>query len=126
MGRLFARYLRDSVRELFLIDHFGVGPRPANLSKTLEEVASGPGELPSDTRVFAGRPGDAAEYLPRADVTLLALGFEDVESFAETVRFYVPWLRPGSLPVREIRRPDQQHGGGRQQRYHGHSEKDRR
>src|SRR5262249_9738067 len=68
----------------------------SSVGEVLDSVAarSLPGPI-----VFAGRPEDAREVLPRADVTLLALGFQDEGSFAETVRGYAPWLRPGSLVV---------------------------
>jgi prephenate dehydrogenase len=168
MGRLFARSLRASVRELTLFDYFGHGPRPVSLAKTIEDVTAGleatiqvvnlappeadatgveagtwrlaPGPIdvrgsaglaivtersseveaiplprcatrpielvescvahdPSTGVIVAGRPEDAREFLPRADVILLALGFQDATSFAETTRFYAPWLRPGSLVV---------------------------
>lgn len=38
MGRTFARHLAPEARELYLLDYFGVGDRPANLAKTLDEL----------------------------------------------------------------------------------------
>lgn len=39
MGRTFARHLGPEARELYLLDFFGVGERPANLAKTLDDLA---------------------------------------------------------------------------------------
>ncbi len=49
--------------------------------------------------IYAGPPGDAPLLLPRADVILLAVGFENDAAFGEIVRSYAPWFRPGSLVV---------------------------
>ena len=49
--------------------------------------------------VVAALPDDAEELLPRADVTLLAIGLDGKSSFAEAVSYYARWFRPGSLVV---------------------------
>lgn len=67
--------------------------RPSDLLDALAHVA------PDATLIFAGQPEHAREVLPRADVVLLALGFESADSFARTLRPYVPWLRSGSVVV---------------------------
>jgi prephenate dehydrogenase len=53
----------------------------------------------SGCTVVAGPPADAPVLLPKSDVILLALGFESQAAYAENVRFYAPWLRPGALVV---------------------------
>ena len=49
--------------------------------------------------VFAGLPTDAANLLARADVILLAIGFESEAAYARAMTSYLPWLRSGSLVV---------------------------
>ncbi len=49
--------------------------------------------------VIACLPSDAADLLPRSDITLLAIGIDGKSSLAETLRFYAPWVRPESLVV---------------------------
>src|SRR5947209_5721754 len=94
MGRLFARYLRDGVRELYLIDHFGVGARPASLLKTFEEVALGPGASHSDTRTFALAPRGVELAGRASDAWRIAPGSVDARSVAGMV-----WLGPATAPV---------------------------
>jgi len=54
---------------------------------------------PAGCTIFAGPPDDAPELLPRVDLTVLAIGIDGKSSLAEALRFYAPWLRPGSLVV---------------------------
>jgi len=166
MGRLFARILSTATEELFLLDFFGTGSRPASLSKTLEDLRQsverrgwtvspalsvsaasagwrvGPAALnergllrfqpatrnpdqaplgrdwidlptqslaelldgcllPDSTGslLYAGLPEDGPSVLPRADVVLLALGFESEAAFAATLDPYLAYLSPGTLLV---------------------------
>lgn len=101
MGRLFARLLAPSAREMYLVDLFGSGPRPANSDKALEEIRAGVKRqgVSEPCPLYAGLPSEAEHLLPRADVTLLALGYEDEDSFAATIEGYTPWLPTGSLLV---------------------------
>jgi prephenate dehydrogenase len=69
--------------------------KPTGLADLLDRCAAMPGGF----TVIAGQPADAELLLPRADVVLLALGFEDRVSFATTLRGYARWLRPGCLVV---------------------------
>jgi prephenate dehydrogenase len=49
--------------------------------------------------IYAGLPSDAASVIPRADVVIVALGFETSEGYARALAGYVPYCRPGSLVV---------------------------
>ncbi|HEX5417493.1 MAG TPA: prephenate dehydrogenase/arogenate dehydrogenase family protein [Chloroflexota bacterium] len=51
------------------------------------------------TVVYAGGPEDSAALLPRADVVLLALGFENADAYAATLEPYLVHLSPGCLLV---------------------------
>lgn len=101
MGRLFARLLAPSAQELFLFDFFGSGSRPINPLKILEEIRAGAAHWGSTDigPIHAVLPSEAEQFLPRADVILLALGYEDAASFAATLEGYLPWLAAGSLLV---------------------------
>jgi prephenate dehydrogenase len=171
MGRLLARLFRPATRELYLVDYFGSGIRPANLGLAIDELRSADpgagwetagivkarvgedsahpdidqawqltafdprgqralavsppddvvrphadllspgvgtlGELlerrPLDrdgrTLVVACQPSDASELIPRADVVVLALGFESRSGFVEAVQPYARWIKPGGLVV---------------------------
>lgn len=73
-----------------------VGPSAESLSNLVDRLVE---ENRDGCTVVAGLPSDADELLPRADVTLLAIGIEGKSSLADAIRFYAPWLRPGSLVV---------------------------
>lgn len=54
---------------------------------------------PDGCTVFAVLPSDADALLPRADITLLAIGTEGKSLYDQAIHFYSPWIRPGSLVV---------------------------
>ena len=66
------------------------------LQSLADGVADSPGE---STVVYAGLPEDACALLARADVVLLAVGFETEPAYRELVRFYRSSFRSGSLIV---------------------------
>ncbi len=57
------------------------------------------GRSSQSTLVYAGLPEDAHELLPRADIVLLAVGYESDLAYRAIVRSYCPAFRPGSLIV---------------------------
>jgi prephenate dehydrogenase len=68
--------------------------------ESLDEIVRGmPTNPTTGCVVVAGLPLDARSLLPRADITLLAIGFEDQDAYRGAIRSYAPWLRPGSLVV---------------------------
>src|SRR5579884_3078193 len=78
--------------------------------QTLDQSAQGDESLPrlaerlvtrnpDGCTIFAVLPSDADALLPRADVTLLAIGTEGKSSYEQAVQFYAPKIRPESLVV---------------------------
>lgn len=80
---------------------FGAAPSPdEDVAESLAEIVDRrAASADAGCTVVAALPEDAPDLLPRADITLLAVGLEGKSSLAETVRFYAPWLRPASLVV---------------------------
>ncbi|MGH2458680.1 MAG: prephenate dehydrogenase dimerization domain-containing protein, partial [Chloroflexota bacterium] len=66
------------------------------LSELIDQLG---GDDPEGCTVVAVGPNDAAKLLPRADLTVLAIGLEGKSSFADAIGHYARWFRPNSLVV---------------------------
>ncbi len=77
-------------------DDLSADPTPRPLIELVDRAAA----VHSDGCViFGGRPENAPAFLPRADITLLAIGYESAETYTQAILPYLSWVATDSLVV---------------------------